>query len=141
MADLGASYGSVPISDQLNIPNALAANYQMQQQRQAMQDQNALAQAVPLLQSDPQNAFATAARTSPKAALSLLPVIQQMDQQQKAKTAERTEALANMAYTLKSKYTDPVIRKAVAQSMAPISAVHGATPAQLQSFGYTGASL
>lgn len=125
----------------LNIPNALAQNYQLQQQRQAMDTQNALADAVPMLQSDPQNAFATAAAKSPQAALQLLPVIKQMDDEKKAQATERADAIGKLAYTLKTQYPDPAVRKAVALSQASNMAQHGVTPDMLQNFDYSDNSL
>src|SRR4051812_41568859 len=83
-----------------DLAGSLQAHNQLLAQRQQLQDQNALAQAVPLLQSDPQNAFATAAKTSPNAALKLLPYIKQMDDEKKAKLAERTDALGKVALTV-----------------------------------------
>src|SRR5690242_20665459 len=98
-----------------NLPNALMAHDQMVQRQYQMQQQqaqqNAFAQAVPMLQSDPQNAFATAARTSPQAALDLLPYIKQMDDQKKAQVSDRAGALASLFQTLKTDYRDPIIRK------------------------------
>jgi hypothetical protein len=114
-----------------DLAGSLQAHNQLLAQRQQLQDQNALAQAVPLLQSDPQNAFATAARTSPNAALKLLPYIKQMDDEKKAKLAERTDALGKVALTVEQ-YKDPVIRKAVAMSMLPDLAAHGITADDLQ---------
>jgi hypothetical protein len=86
------------------------------QQDNALADQNALAASVPLLQSDPQNAFATAAAKSPSVALRLLPVIKQMDDQKRAALADRMDSLGKIALTVKQ-YPDPVVRKAVARSM------------------------
>jgi hypothetical protein len=123
-----------------DLAGSLQAHNQLLAQRQAQQDQNALAQAVPLLQSDPQNAFATAARTSPNAALKLLPYIKQMDDEKKAQIADRADALGKAAYTLKQ-YGDPVIRKAVAMSMAKDLAQHGITPDQIQNFDYSDQKL
>jgi hypothetical protein len=114
-----------------DLAGSLQAHNQLLAQRQQLQDQNALAQAVPLLQSDPQNAFATAAKTSPNAALKLLPYIKQMDDEKKAKLAERTDALGKVALTVEQ-YKDPVIRKAVAMSMLPDLAAHGITADDLQ---------
>jgi hypothetical protein len=141
MAYLGANYGAVPVSTQVDVPNALANSYLLQQRQQAMQDQNALSQAVPLLQSDPQNAFATAAKTSPKAAMELLPVIQQMDKANRDKAADRSEALGRLLYSLKTQYKDPMVRKAVALSQAPALAAHDITPEQLQSADYSDAGV
>lgn len=122
---------------QLDIPNALMAHQQLVQTQRQNDTQNALAQAVPMLQSDPQNAFATAAAKSPQAGLQLLPVIQQMDQQKRAQAADRAEALGRMLFTLRSKYQDPMVRKAVAQSQAASLAAHGVTPDQIQNADYS----
>jgi hypothetical protein len=121
---------------QFDLPNALATHYKLQQQQQDVNTQNALAQAVPMLQSDPQNAFATAAKTSSTAALQLLPVIKQMDDQKKAKLAESADAFGKLAYNLKQ-YSDPMVRRAVALSQAPTLAQHGVTADQIQNFDYS----
>jgi len=123
-----------------DLAGSLQAHNQLVQQQNAIKSQNALAQAVPLLQSDPQNAFATAARTSPDAALKLLPYIKEMNDQKKAAIADRASALGKAALTLKQ-YGDPVIRKAVAMTMAPDLAQHGITPDQIQNFDYSDQNL
>lgn len=139
MADLPALQQFNPTT-QLDIPNALAAHSRLQQMQRGDEAQNALAQAVPMLQSDPQNAFATAAKTSPQAALQLLPVIKQMDDQKKAALADRVEAIGKLALSLKQ-YKDPAVRKAVAQSQASTLAAHGVTPEQIQNFDYSDNNL
>jgi hypothetical protein len=124
-----------------DLAGSLQAHNAIVQQRQQLQAQNALTQAVPLLQSDPQNAFATAARTSPQAALQLIPYIKQMADEKKAALADRADALGKLAYTLKSQYPDPVIRKAVAMSQAQTLAAHGITPDQIQNYDYSDQNL
>lgn len=121
-----------------DLAGSLQAHNQLVQQQRQNDTQNAFAQALPMLQTDPQNALATIGKTGNLAAYSQMSgVINQMDDRKKALAADRSEALSKLLYTLKTDYKDPVIRKAVAQSQAGNLAVHGVTPEQLQSADYS----
>lgn len=124
--------GEFDLAGSLHNHNVLEAD------NRKLQTQNAFAQALPMLQTDPQNALATIAKTGDIDAYSKFSsVISQMDEQKKAQATERADALSKLFYTLKSQYKDPVIRKAVAQSQAGALAAHGVTPEQLQGADYS----
>lgn len=126
-----------------DLAGSLQAHNVLAQQQRGQETQNALAQAVPMLQSDPQNAFATAAKSSPQAALQLLPIIKQMDDQKRAAVAERSAAIGKLAVSLKQ-YTGKdaaMVRKAVALSQQGELAQHGITPDQIAGFDYSDQSM
>lgn len=129
---------------QFDLPGALQAHNALVQQQRQTDTQNAFAQAIPMIQSDPQNALATVGRTGNIAAYTQLSgAIQQMDQQKRAAAAEKAEALGNLAISLKKYPDDPdhMVRKAVALSQASSLAQHGVTPADLQAADYSDQTL
>lgn len=115
-----------------DLAGSLQAHNQLVQQQRSQDTQNAFAKALPMLQTDPQNALAIVGQSGNIDAYSKFSsIISQADEQKKAKLADRTSALAKAAMTVQQ-YKDPVIRKAVAMSMLPDLAPHGITADDIQ---------
>lgn len=115
-----------------DLAGSLQAHNQLVQQQRSQDTQNAFAQALPMLQTDPQNALATIGKTGNiDAYAKFSSIISQADEQKKTKLADRTSALAKAAITVQQ-YKDPVVRKAVAMSMLPDLAQHGITADDIQ---------
>lgn len=115
-----------------DLAGSLAKRNVLIQQQREMDTQNAFAQALPMLQTDPQNALATVGKTGNLDAYAKLStIISQSDDRKKAQIADRTAALAKVGLAVQQ-YKDPVIRKAVAMSMLPELAPHGVTADTVQ---------
>ncbi len=115
-----------------DLAGSLQAHNVLVQQQRANDTQNAFAQALPMLQSDPQNALATIGKTGNLDAYARMStVINQMDEHKKAALATKTEALGKVGMEVEQ-YKDPVVRKAVAMSKLPLLAQYGVTADDIQ---------
>ncbi len=107
-----------------DLAGSLQAHNQLVQQQRAQDTQNAFAQALPMLQTDPQNALATIGKTGNLDAYSRLStIISQKTTQDQAKIAAKTAALAKVGLSLRDNkdYADPIVRKAVARNILATS--------------------
>ncbi len=131
----------IPEITPFDLGGALRTRNALIQQQRGLDTQNAFAKALPMLQSDPQNALAQIGATGDVGKYAqAVNILGTLSDQKKKQVAEKADALGKAALTLQQ-YGDPIIRKAVANTMLPQLAQHGITQADLDNFNYSDQSL
>jgi hypothetical protein len=125
----------------IDVGNALSTAFRLHSMKRDVDSQNALAQALPQIQSDPQNAFTNVLRSGNADAITKFSdIYKRYTDAQKTATADRIDALGTLAADL-LQHPEPMLRKALALSQSADLAKHGITPDQIANFDYSDGPL